>query len=305
MGIALNKENALCVAKYARGESVSFGKRVDFVCAGRYNIRMVKLIATDLDGTLLGDDKVIPAEIFSLVPALAKRGIRFVAASGRSPYTLKENFRAIADDIDYICDNGAVAIADNREIFTRPVPDDVVRDVVSFCAKEEVHLLLCGSKTTYLVPVEGTEYEPHVRPYYFRRVSPDKLLETGDAINKIAICDLRNPQTGSFERLVQFLAGRATATISGNVWMDVMRNGVNKGDALVAIQNHYGISKNETVAFGDYYNDIPLLQNAGYAYVMKNANQDMFAHGNRIAESNNDGGVLKVLRQIADGSWED
>lgn len=262
---------------------------------------MVKLVATDLDGTLLADDKVIPPEIFTLVPALRARGIHFVAASGRSPYTLKENFRPVAEQIDYICDNGAVAIADGKEIFCRSVPDEIVREVVAFCAQEDVHVLLCGTKMTYLAPVEGTKYEPHVRPYYFRRVPTSELLSTGDAINKIAICDMRNPRAGSYDRLVKLLDGRAAATVSGDIWMDVMQCGVNKGDALTAIQKYRGIQKSETAAFGDYYNDIPLLACAEYAYVMKNANADMFAHGNRVAESNNDGGVLKVLRLLAEG----
>lgn len=268
-----------------------------------YTVRMVKLVATDLDGTLLGDDKVIPQEVFGLVRALAEKGVRFVAASGRSPYTLRENFRPVERDIDYICDNGAVAIADGETVFTRPVPPAIVRRVLDFCRGEDVHVLLCGSKTTYLAPVEGTKYEPHVRPYYFRRVAFEDLAEVQDDVNKIAICDMRNPKCGSYERLKACLRGEADVTVSGDIWMDVMQNGVNKGDALAAIQRKHGVQKEETVAFGDYYNDIPLLERAGYAYVMQNANPDMFVHGNRVAESNNDGGVLKVLRAIACGTF--
>lgn len=265
---------------------------------------MIKLVATDLDGTLLGDDKVIPPEIFSLVPRLKAMGITFVAASGRSPYTLKENFRPVAEDIDYLCDNGAVAIADGKEIFQRPVPEDVLKTVYEFCAHEDVHTLFCGSKTTYLAPVEGTKYEPHVRPYYFRRIPYEKLLETGDAINKVAICDLRNPRKGSYDRLVKALDGSAVATVSGDIWMDVMQNGVNKGEALEAIMKHRGVTAEETMVFGDYYNDVPMLEKAEYSFVMRNANPDMFKYGNFVAESNNDGGVLKVLRAIADGSFK-
>ena len=125
-----------------------------------------------------------------------------------------------------------------------------------------------------------------------------------DDINKIAICDLRNPRTGSFDRLVKMLGGRAAATVSGEVWMDVMQNGIDKGKALTAIQKHRGITADETVAFGDFYNDIPLLKCAKYAYVMKNANEDMFEYGNRIADSNDEGGVLKVIREIVAGTFE-
>ena len=98
---------------------------------------MIKLIATDLDGTLLGDDKVVPEEIFGLAQALKKLGILFVPASGRSPYTLRENFRPIADEIDYICDNGAVAFAGGKTVLSNPVPRDVVLDVLEFCKSED------------------------------------------------------------------------------------------------------------------------------------------------------------------------
>lgn len=264
---------------------------------------MVKLVATDLDGTLLGTDKVIPAEIFPLAHALKNKGVLFVPSSGRSPYTLYENFRPIADDIDFICDNGAVAISGGEIIYSRPVPREIVNEVLEWSKGEDAHVLLCGSQTTYLESVEGTKYEPHVKPYYFRRVSRDELWKVQDDINKIAICDLRNPRTGSFDRLVKMLGGRAAATVSGEVWMDVMQNGIDKGKALTAIQKHRGITADETVAFGDFYNDIPLLKCAKYAYVMKNANEDMFEYGNRIADSNDEGGVLKVIREIVAGTF--
>ncbi len=265
---------------------------------------MIKLVATDLDGTLLGDDKVIPDEIFPLAEKLMQTGILFVPASGRSPYTLRENFRPIADSIDYVCDNGAVALSGGKTVLSTPVPREIVRDVLEFCRNEDVHVLLCGSQTTYLAPVEGTKYEPHVRPYYFRRVAFDELIEIEDEVNKIAICDMRNPRNGSFDRLVKMLDGRADATVSGDIWMDVMQCGVNKGKALAAIQKARGITKAETVVFGDYYNDIELLGCAEYAYVMKNANADMFRYGNRICDDNNSGGVIKVIREIAEGTFK-
>ena len=268
---------------------------------------MIKLIATDLDGTLLGDDKIIPQEIFELVKELHKQGVVFVPASGRSPYTLRDNFTPIRDSIDYICDNGAVAICGGETVLSRPVPSGVVHDVWEFCRNEDVHMLLCGSQTTYLAPVEGTKYEPHVRPYYFKRVAYDDLAEITDSVNKIAICDMCNPtRSGSYERLEKMLDGRAATVVSGEIWMDVMQNGVNKGEGLRAIQNKLGITPQETVVFGDYYNDVPMMSAAKYSYVMSNANADMFRFGNLVAESNNNGGVLKVIRRIvAEGkNWQ-
>ena len=262
------------------------------------------MVASDLDGTLLGDDKVIPEELFTLTAKLKERGIRFVPASGRSPYTLKANFAPIADEIDYICDNGAVAIADGKIVRSNPVPPKIVARVAEWSVQEDVHILLCGNHSTYMMPVEGTKFAPHVTPYYFNCITEKELTHFGEAVNKIAICDLKSPAKGCAARLRAVLQGEADVVVSGDVWMDVMAKGVSKGEALAAIQEFRGIKPEETVAFGDYYNDIPLLERAAYAYVMKNANEDMFQYGNRIADSNNEGGVLKVLRRLAYGTFE-
>ena len=86
--------------------------------------------------------------------------------------------------------------------------------------------------------------------------------------------------------------------------MDMMNPQVNKGWALQQMQQYLGVTKEETMAFGDYYNDIQLLEQAGESYVMANAQKEMFAYGKHIAPSNEEYGVAQIIRRVVLGETE-
>ena len=94
--------------------------------------------------------------------------------------------------------------------------------------------------------------------------------------------------------------------ISGKNWMDIMVKGINKGAALAKVQKALGILPEETLAFGDYYNDIELLEQASYGFVMKNAVEDMKKNAKYITpHTNNENGVMEVVRKfIFDSSMD-
>ena len=87
--------------------------------------------------------------------------------------------------------------------------------------------------------------------------------------------------------------------VSGDHWMDIMNQGVNKGSALQKLQKKLGITPEETMAFGDYYNDVEMLQQAAYSFVMENANPDLRPFGRYLAKSNREYGVAQAIRQYA------
>ena len=101
----------------------------------------------------------------------------------------------------------------------------------------------------------------------------------------------------SFRLMPQSLRDSADLQVSGFIWLDVMKKGVDKGKALQAFQKRYGISKEETMVFGDFYNDSQMLLQAKYSFVMENANEDMKPFGNFIAPSNDDDGVMRMIKK--------
>lgn len=259
---------------------------------------MIRLIASDMDGSLLNDRKQIPQEFFQILPLLRQRGISFVVASGRSYCTLRQNFSAAADEIDYICDNGAFLVHDGVTSVT-PIPNSLLGPLVQTCNEMQgVQALLCGRNGTYHKPYsEAFNFE--IGSYYVNQKLVKDLNEVQDEIFKIAICDAHGPENGVYPVLRERFGEALSLQISGKIWMDVMCRGVNKGAALEKIQSAAGISPEETMAFGDYYNDIELLGRAYYSFAMKNSAENMRQYARFAAAGNNEGGVIRAIREYA------
>lgn len=258
---------------------------------------MIKLIASDMDGTLLDENKQLPAEFKRILEKIIDSGAEFVVASGRSYVTLYKNFSGMEDKINYICDNGAYIVINGNPVHIEIMDKVIIRDIVKECCQiPNTSIILCGLNGTYHLPYDK-RFINEVSSYYVNHVSTENLAEVNDDIFKIAICDLNGPSNRSYKILNDKFGNDTAIQISGPYWMDIMNKGVNKGEALKKIQTYLSVSKNETMAFGDYYNDIELLQNAEYSYVMKNAPDDMFRYGKYIAEPNSEHGVIKVIEK--------
>ena len=262
----------------------------------------IRLVASDLDGTLLNDQKQFPPDFSEVLRALERKKIRFAAASGRSYATLRDDFtRAAGEDtagkMDYICDNGAFIVEGGKIACVHTMDKRLLRELIAVSQDvPDVLLLLCGMRGTYHLPYTPV-FAEKARSYEINHREVEDLSRVEDDIFKVAICDLRGPEKNIFPVLAPLFRKSFELQISGPLWMDVMNPGVDKGSALKTLQQHHGISREETVAFGDFCNDIGLLKNAGYSFAMANAHPEVFRWGRYLAESNNACGVTAALRR--------
>ena len=265
---------------------------------------MIRLIATDMNGTLLDDNKNLPPDFDATLERLRRAGILFVAASGRSYPALAPIFGEQNGSMGFICDNGAYVVQNGKNIFTSGIERETLREVVDVCHREipEAYLVLCGQHGLYVT--ERDECRPRSQKelgfYYSSRTVLDDLGAVDDVIFKIAIYDENNPQEYSFPVLNRIYGDSLSLVVSGRLWMDIMQKDISKGSAIRILQNNLGITPDETMAFGDFYNDIDLLNAASYSFVMENANDDMKQYGRFTAESNNCSGVTKAINKYLD-----
>lgn len=261
---------------------------------------MIKLIATDMDGTLLDENGVLPIEFTEILDRLAAKNIKLVVASGRPYYTLKANFGPIGENLSYICENGALVVENGKIIYESSIDRNLVHEVIE-CAKGIVGnaVILCAANCAY---VEKNCSEGHLNEIkkYYKIINPvDDLKNVDDDIVKITICNLGN----SLENLNNVFKPKFGDILnvvgSGEVWIDISNTGANKGVALRKLMNTENITKEETMVFGDYYNDIEMLAEAEYSFVMENAPEDMKQYGKYIAASNIEHGVLKAIIEYA------
>ncbi len=263
----------------------------------------IKLIASDMDGSLLTSDKRLPPDFFDLLEQLRARGIRFAAASGRAYYTLRENFAPYADRLDYLCENGAFVSCGGKVICTDALDPALVHEIIDRCeALPQAQLVLCGQNRAFHKQ-PPPEYDPHLQCYYVQHQVLGDLHQVSEPILKVAICNLKDIHA-TYAALEPVFGKRLNVVVSGDYWMDMMNPQVNKGWALQQMQQYLGVTKEETMAFGDYYNDIQLLEQAGESYVMANAQKEMFAYGKHIAPSNEEYGVAQIIRRVVLGETE-
>lgn len=258
---------------------------------------MIKLIASDLDGTLLrnGAQSLNP-EVFDLILQLKEQGIRFTAASGRQMYSLKHLFEPVQNDISYIAENGSLCIHDGAVISRGVIDRDLSLEILS-AAKEygDCHLLLSCESHCY-TDSKNQEYIRHLREDLHNDiVYTEDLSSLEEPFLKLAFCDFEG--TGKLLPYFQErFNGRIKAVTSGNIWVDFIAPGANKGNALQALAEHLKIRPEECIAFGDQYNDAEMLQFAGTSYAMATGAPGISRYATYETDS-----VEEVLREIVKG----
>ena len=256
---------------------------------------MIKLVACDLDGTLLDSKKRIPKEFPKIIEEFKKRGIYFVVASGRSYAGLKEMFADYIDDLVFICDNGAFVMYKGERLVLKLLKREEVNELVMFTRDMDGLILLCGMMATYHRSAPTKAANDEIATYYTNRIIVDDDIDVDDDIFKVAIYDNLKSEEHSYPELVKRYGDKYNGQTSGEHWMDVMTGGTNKGTALKDIMEKLGVGYDEAMAFGDYMNDYELLENAYYSFAMANGHDKIKELARYQAESNDDNGVVKAI----------
>lgn len=237
---------------------------------------MIQLIATDMDGTLLDEEKQLPAQLPALLEELYRRDITFAVASGRSHMMLTNLFGELAEEIIFICDNGACVMYPHEAPLLHSLPKDVIHQILDACRSLSAGVpVLCGFHHIYYPENDNAAMQHEIQRYYRdpQVVPYDDLYAVDEPILKVALCDTNGPAKESYPVMHEALGDAYELLISGDCWMDIMCKGVTKGAALQGLQERMGITPAETMAFGDYDNDISMLQHAEFSYAMENASE--------------------------------
>lgn len=258
---------------------------------------MVKLIACDMDGTLLNGDGELDREFYSVFDELMDKDIKFVVASGRQYHQLLKNFEDVGDNIIYIAENGTMVRYMDKEIYSCALdPQDVSNKIEQGRKIHGICMVLCGKNSAY-INTNDQRMVDECNKYYYHLDIVDDLNKVEDDILKIAILDFDSLEN-TYNQFKQNIEDNLQVIISGKIWIDIYRKEVNKGVALRLIQEEFHIKKEETMAFGDYFNDVEMLNEAYYSYAMANAPEGVKEHARFIAKSNIENGVVDTIKEI-------
>lgn len=257
---------------------------------------MVKLIASDIDGTLLSyGETSLPPALFGLIRRLRAAGVLFCPASGRQYHSLRRLFAPVADEVCFLCENGAAVFGPGTEAeapvlsktaISREEALALTRDVMDL---PESYALVSGQNVSYVCgwPEEDIR---DFRRWTGNLVQPVERIEDirEDILKVSSRCP--NPAAAA-EALGPRWGGRLHMAVAGPIWLDFTL--ADKGAGLRGLCRSLGIALSDTMAFGDNWNDTAMLEAAGEPWLMASADPVLRARFPRQCAN-----VLTVLEEV-------
>ena len=262
-----------------------------------FNPNDVKLVACDMDGTLLDENSHLPSETFDLVKRLYDKGIHVAAASGRRFDTLQEFFAPVAHLMDFVASNGAQVVVGgtlvDREVFSYAALKRLLSVVRSFDCLEMVvydrtNSYLLGEPDRFIKEFDKDLPNP---------IRVDDLPAPGVSIVKAsvfcseAVMDMAYVLTRELESDFVFAP-------SGNVWIDVMQQGVSKATGIEQVMAVHDVKPAQLMAFGDSMNDYEILRMAGHSRAMENGRYAVKQISKKVIGANTEHAVQRELAEL-------
>ncbi len=259
---------------------------------------MIRLVVSDLDGTLLSTEKKPPRDLEEVLGEMEKRGVSFAVATGRDLQGGSGFFGDYRENMYFICDNGANVYKGGKLLSRRFIPGKKVGRITRFVEGiDRADCILVSGTTTYISrghPAFQRKMESHYSPTTY---APD-LGRVEDDIFKVSVFDSSGDiENHLYRPLKERFGDSLTIQMSRDIWVDIMDSSANKGKGVKYVQDLLGVSREETAAFGDYYNDLSLFSRAGTVYVMENGAEDLKKTFPGRAPSCDEGGVTKVIKR--------
>ena len=268
----------------------------------------IKMIAVDMDGTFLDDNKRYNTQRFQRQYALLKeKDIRFVVASGNQFWQLQRYFPTIKNEIAFVAENGAFVTDSNEELFCGELASEKVAQVLDILAREpHISTIVCGRKSAYVHPSVPGDVIEMLSNHYCKLEKREDLQHIDDTIFKFSLKLVHEGIAALMERLHRGLSeveNIMQPVSSGFGFVDLIIPGCHKAHGIALLQEKWGIDDSEVLAIGDSGNDVEMLRQAGFSFAMANAADEVNAVARYRTESNNDEGALNVVSRLLAGEF--
>ena len=262
---------------------------------------MIKLIASDIDGTLVPDGTAkIDKRIYDIIRRLKEHGIIFVGASGRQFASMVRLFAPVCEDIYYITEGGTV-VRDTKNVYDMHVIDrDILMEMIKDVKKlPDCDIMLSGRDTAYCEDKSEMFYWMRDSYRFNIEVLGDFETHLNEDVVKLSIYHkYNNVESVVNEWFTPKWEKYFKIANAGAMWMDIVSPEVDKGTALKVLQDKLGISREESMVFGDNLNDLGLMEAAEESYAIGSARDEVKAVAKHIAPPLDENGVTQVLQNF-------
>lgn len=268
---------------------------------------MFKLIVSDMDGTLLNEEKQVSEQTKAAIRKLEMHGARFTIATGRIYPAAKVYSDDLGIDTPIICCNGAVIIdpVTNTVLYGSPISKEIGLKVIDICEAYGVYYHLYDLDTIYSDRMERviayfdafSKDLPEAYKVKTSVVTSTRSLFDDKTIYKIGLYYDNTERALEMRKALEGISG-ATGFKSLETMYDVLAENTNKGTSLKRLCQILNLELEEVVAFGDNENDLEMLEAAGYGIAMGNAEDFVKEVADHVADTNDDDGVRIAIEQL-------
>ena len=290
---------------------------------------MIKLIASDMDGTLLNHNHKIPKENVELINYAKNQGIEFIVATGRAYYEALPALNEENINCDVISFNGGIVYDKNGNIIsiTPMLPKDLYY-TIEILKSFDISYQLYTKNTIYTKSIEtdinayidlirSNGYDPdveHLRAEAQQKLDVGYITEVENI--ELYLNEKENPpikiiaisnDISKLENAAKLLSENKSISVtsSGANNIEIMHKNATKGEALKEIAKIYGINLENAVAIGDNLNDQAMLDIVGYSVAMKNGNTILKEQAKYVTEkTNSEGGVADTIFKLIEENNE-
>lgn len=261
---------------------------------------MIKLVLTDMDGTFLNNSGDFNRALYKDVKQTMKeKGVVFAPVTGKQCERVEELFGEDAEAL-WILGDSATRIKHNGEfVYESLLSNKLGLEIIRLL--EEISLehtiIACTRNGAVIKENIPQEEAAIVRRSYAQVIQVSDFHEITDDFVKITIHDPALRCFETREKLSQFFES-AYIVASEAAWIDIANANVHKGTTVEHLQQLLNVTPEETMAFGDGYNDLELMSRATYSFAVRNAVQELKEAANYITRSNEEDAVMKTILQI-------
>lgn len=262
---------------------------------------MVKLIASDVDGTLVKDSSpFIYPELPKTIQQLKEKGILFCVASGRQYYSIRNMFKQVADDIVYIAENGAHIVYQKQNLLITPMKREDAEGIVQLYRQHsDICECIVSTPKATLMETDNPEFIELIRNGYRNQYElVNDVLDTTEPIMKVSIYAKSGIRELGENEFIPMWKDRVRATMAGEEWVDFMDQKVDKGNALQFLMEYFKLEREEVMAFGDNDNDIGMLKMAGTSYAVETARESVKKVADFSCPSYAEKGVYQIVKEF-------
>lgn len=256
-----------------------------------------KLIALDVDGTLLNDDYIVTEKTKQAIREVRSHGAVIVLCTGRGPISTIPVLRELGYDGTLITHNGAATVYSQgkRIIHQYPFRLHELSELIAYCRKNEIHFDVCTPFEMYVEKLPEKTRSMYDK-YMAQPLVIDDVFHLQSPVVKFSVF----AEMETVERVERDWKNAPLSLQqirSGDYFIDVMRKEANKGNALGQLSESLGIDRSEILAIGNYYNDIEMIRLAGLGIAMENSPEEVKRAADTVTLSNNEDGVYWALHK--------